>query len=140
MSFVSGDEKHVKMVSTHMSYFASVSVSAGCDNVPLSSRVLDHCLVCGGDNGTCSGCDGIPNTGRNKGCSGHGQCGVSTCSCLFNWYGIMCDVFCSDQTTCSGHGRCNAGSGAACLCDQDGHRATASGTRVRFARGLLPLP
>ena len=50
-------------------------------------QINDHCTVCGGDNTTCSGCDGVPNSGRNRLCSGHGQCGSTACSCSERWFG-----------------------------------------------------
>ena len=37
---------------------------AGCDGVPNSGRVYDDCGECDGDNSTCSGCDGVPNSGK----------------------------------------------------------------------------
>lgn len=60
----------------------------------------------------------LQNTGRDKRCSGHGQCGVSLCSCELDWYDIMCTTFCNNDGTCSGHGRCNPGSGKECVCDE----------------------
>jgi hypothetical protein len=107
----------VIMATDHMSYFSVVRVDSGCDAVPRSIVSLDSCKVCAGDNSTCSGCDGIPNTGRDKLCSGHGQCGTSTCSCSENWFDIMCTTYCSDPLTCSGHGRCNPSTGRSCDCD-----------------------
>ena len=35
----------------------------GCDGVPNSGLINDACGICNGDNSTCSGCDGIPNSG-----------------------------------------------------------------------------
>lgn len=36
---------------------------AGCDGVPNSGLVFDECGVCGGNNSSCAGCDGEPNSG-----------------------------------------------------------------------------
>lgn len=52
-----------------------------CELVPdQNGRVIDECGVCGGDNTSCAGCDGIPNSGTVP-----DQCGVcggnnSTCT------------------------------------------------------------
>jgi hypothetical protein len=68
---------------------------------------MDACGVCGGSNETCSGCDGAPNTGRDKGCSGHGVCdGSDRCLCQPGYHGVMCQVACSSNANCSGHGEC----------------------------------
>ena len=106
------------------SLFSVWQVEEGCDGVPESAAYKDHCAVCGGDNSTCSGCDGIPNTGRDKQCSGHGECrkieGLETirCQCIDKWYDIMCSNFCDDKADCSGHGLCHPDDGARCLCFQ----------------------
>lgn len=39
------------------------SSCAGCDGVPNSGLVFDACGQCGGDGSSCAGCDGIPNSG-----------------------------------------------------------------------------
>ena len=43
----------------------------------LSSTKLDACGVCGGNNATCTGCDGVPNSGKVYDrcgiCGGNGQ-------------------------------------------------------------------
>ena len=83
-------------VGSTLSHFAVVKAETGCDRVPNSPQRFDACGVCGGDNSTCSGCDGIPNTGRDRFCSGHGQCGEgrSDCSCLIDWFDVSCSTFC----------------------------------------------
>ena len=78
----------------------------------LSGKFFDDCGICGGTNGTCSGCDGLPNTERDKGCSGKGECAYfyedfpllgiydvfvpekSKCACVTDFYGDMCAVRC----------------------------------------------
>ena len=102
-------DMYVEMETNHLSVFASSEVWAGCDNVPLSGKYFDDCRVCCGDNSSCSGCDGEPNTGRDKGCSAHGECeyvydnvmGVqvfrpekSKCKCVDEYYGDMCSNLC----------------------------------------------
>ena len=46
----------------------------------LSSTKLDACGVCGGNNATCTGCDGVPNSGKKiddcGACGGSGGCSV----------------------------------------------------------------
>jgi len=117
MSKVSSTPTVVTMQTSHFSYFSAVQVAAGCDGAALSGVKLDGCEVCGGNNETCSGCDGIPNTGYNRLCSGHGQCGVASCSCVSDWFGVECETFCSNLVTCSGHGFCDAAwSGRRCNC------------------------
>ena len=98
--------------------FASFGVIAGCDYLPGSQAVWDNCGVCKGDNGTCSGCDGIPNSGRSKNCSGHGRCvaGEAQCRCNDGWYGVECNTSCSLSTVCSGHGLCDPDAGLHCIC------------------------
>ena len=34
------------------------------DNLPNSQKQFDVCGVCGGNGATCTGCDGIPNSGK----------------------------------------------------------------------------
>jgi len=36
----------------------------GCDGKPNSGKVIDECGVCGGDGSSCAGCDGKPNSGK----------------------------------------------------------------------------
>ena len=90
-----------------------------CTGVVQGKTSFDSCDVCGGDNATCSGCDGIPNVRQDginldRGCSGHGQCkGGLQCACCADnlylvsekngakeqqrcpWFGIMCHRFCT---------------------------------------------
>jgi hypothetical protein len=59
--------------------FGASELWLDCAGSPLGPAVLDYCNVCGGDNSTCSGCDGIPNKivdgiQLDKTCSGHGLC------------------------------------------------------------------
>lgn len=100
--------------------FSVVKAEEGCDGKPKSKIYNDDCGVCGGDNSTCSGCDSQPNTGRDKGCSGHGKClkieGMPDdddpfmiltklrCKCEAQWFDIMCSTFCDFKIHCSGHG------------------------------------
>ena len=108
------------MITSELQYLQHLSIinkMAGCDLVPESLTVIDACHVCGGDNSTCSGCDGIPNSGRNRNCSGHGQCARDRCSCEAFYFGILCEIYCSDMSTCSGHGTCNSSSGIPCGCE-----------------------
>ena len=37
---------------------------SGCDGVPNSGLESDRCGVCGGDNSTCIECDGVPTSGQ----------------------------------------------------------------------------
>lgn len=37
---------------------------AGCDGIPNSGAIYDRCGVCGGNNRSCQGCDGVPNSGK----------------------------------------------------------------------------
>jgi len=99
-----------------LAHLSIINKMSGCDSIPESPTVIDACNVCGGDNSSCSGCDGIPNTGRDRNCSGHGSCGYTTCSCSAFYFGTLCETYCSDANTCSGHGACNASSGIPCSC------------------------
>jgi hypothetical protein len=104
------------------SLYSIFLVEEGCDGRDQSRVYRDHCAVCGGDNSTCSGCDGIPNTGRDKGCSKHGKCkkiqGLDEikCACIDKWYDIMCSTYCDDRIHCSGHGMCHPDDGRSCIC------------------------
>jgi hypothetical protein len=100
-----------------LEHLAIVTQMAGCDNLPKSPAVFDACRVCNGDNSTCSGCDGRPNTGAGRSCNGHGQCGVDRCSCHAFYFGFECETYCSEMSTCSGHGLCHPASGVPCTCD-----------------------
>ena len=117
ISPISATATSIRAGISHMSFFSVLEVSSGCDGVALSPLILDHCMICGGDNSTCSGCDWEPNSGRDRKCSGHGRCGVDRCSCVAGWFGIMCENFCRDETTCSGHGQCEPQEGLSCECD-----------------------
>jgi len=100
-----------------LAHLSIINKMSGCDSIPESPTVIDACSVCGGDNSSCSGCDGIPNTGRDRNCSGHGRCGDQTCSCSAYYFGTLCETYCSDLNTCSGHGACNSSSGIPCSCE-----------------------
>ena len=99
-------------------HVSMINRMAGCDSIPGSLAVFDECKVCGGDNSTCSGCDGVPNSGRDRLCSGHGQCGLDTCSCRPFYFGIQCETYCSEVSTCSAHGSCHPRLGTPCVCDK----------------------
>uniref|UniRef100_A0A7S0ELC5 PKD/REJ-like domain-containing protein n=1 Tax=Hanusia phi TaxID=3032 RepID=A0A7S0ELC5_9CRYP len=99
-------------------FYSLAQVDVGCDLVPLSGVQLDSCRVCGGDNSSCSGCDGIPNTGRDKNCSGHGACQQGKCACVSEWYDLVCSSFCSSAIHCSGHGICDPTEGRSCFCSR----------------------
>ena len=51
---------------------------AGCDGVPNSGKVYDSCIVCGGDN-ACVGCDDIPFSGKKR--DACGVCGGDNATC-----------------------------------------------------------
>lgn len=77
---------------------------------------LDACNVCNGDNSTCEGCDGVPNSGLvNDTC---GVCGGdnSTCVCCPGMIGEECDIEdkCYD-VTCLNDGVCDPLDGQ-CAC------------------------
>jgi Notch-like protein len=63
-----GSKKCVDLVDAYK------CVEKGCDGVWDSQKQIDACDVCGGDNSTCVGCDGIPqiNPVQNDVC---GVCG-----------------------------------------------------------------
>ena len=127
------DNGHRISVNVHTlarSLFSVWKVEEGCDGAPESRNYKDHCGVCKGDNSTCSGCDGKPNTGRDKDCSGHGACKLiagmeeSRCACVTGWYDVMCSTYCNHDIKCSGHGMCfstatgHPDDGKICLCQQ----------------------
>ena len=124
-----------------LEHLAIVTLLAGCiedDGArhPRSPAVLDACRVCNGDNSTCSGCDGKPNTGSSRACHGHGQCGMDRCSCTAFYFGVECETYCSELSTCSGHGLCNPVSGVPCDC-QPGwqtHQARAAAAAAKDDR------
>jgi hypothetical protein len=103
---INGSGAYVECTSDHLSIFAVSEVPADCKGTPYGTVKMDDCGVCGGDNSTCSGCDGIPNSGRTKDCSGHGRCVGNKCSCNPMYHGIVCHVLCDPAVNCSGHGRC----------------------------------
>lgn len=51
----------------------------GCDGVPNSGKVPDACGVCGGDGSSCAGCDGVPSSGKKVDICG--ICGGDGTSC-----------------------------------------------------------
>ena len=87
--------------------FVASEVPAGCDGIPLSPAVNDECGVCGGENQRCSGCDGLPNSGRSKSCSAHGVCNGNICKCDQGYGGVICQILCVPESNCSGHGVCD---------------------------------
>jgi hypothetical protein len=101
--------------------YAALGAKAGCDAIPASRAVWDSCGVCQGDNSSCSGCDGIPNTGRSKNCSGNGRCeaGSPRCKCRAGWYGELCNTSCSLEGVCGGRGYCDPDTGLVCYCFND---------------------
>jgi len=56
------------------------SSCTGCDGTPNSGLVNDACGVCDGDNSTCSGCDGVPNSGLENDACGVCDGDNSTCA------------------------------------------------------------
>ncbi len=96
---------YVECLSSRLGIFAVSEVPRDCHGVAHGSALYDYCGVCGGDNSTCSGCDGEPNTGRTKRCSGHGACKGNMCACDLGWQGVNCHVKCS-QSNCSDAGTC----------------------------------
>ena len=89
-----GSGRFITIETSSFGYYSLVTAIQGCDGIDLSNSVLDACGICGGDNSTCSGCDGVPNTGRSRNCSGHGFCVSGLCSCNTSWFGVMCDILC----------------------------------------------
>lgn len=77
---------------TKLGLYAVVEVPVGCDGLVKGTLTRDLCGVCGGDNGTCSGCDGAPNSGRNKACGGHGHCAGRNCVCEDGYFGVVCQA------------------------------------------------
>ena len=63
-----------------------LDLPAGCDGVPFSTLIWDKCLMCGEDDSTCKGCDGVANSGaKYDGCQGmynpKGLCGGDNSTC-----------------------------------------------------------
>jgi hypothetical protein len=111
----------VECESTYLKYFTVALTPLDCQGTVLGKVIFDQCDVCAGDNTTCSGCDGTPNSVQDgmrldRSCSGHGTCnGGFRCSCcsdnqykiatggstgsaqlkLCPWFGIMCHRFCT---------------------------------------------
>ena len=93
-------------------YVFSVTLDIECDNADCAgecggSAVVDACGVCNGDNSTCAGCDGIPNSGLQFDCSG--VCGGSdfdsqdcTGECGGSAVVDACGVCNGDNSTCAG--------------------------------------
>ncbi len=102
----SGSEgPYVECFSVQLGIFAVSEVPADCHGIAHGTTKFDYCGVCGGDNSTCSGCDGEPNTGRTKSCSGHGRCNGNLCRCEEGWQGVNCQIQCS-RSNCSNAGQC----------------------------------
>src|SRR5665213_1849861 len=83
---------------------------AGCDGVPNSGLVVDLCGVCGGDNTQCLGCDGVLHSGKV-----YDRCGG--CDGLNRDLG--CDNVCYSGLVNDRCGVCN-GSGCSCAVCGDG--------------------
>jgi len=108
MGDANGTGAFVECETFKLGDFAVSEVPKDCKGVVLGPAVYDQCGVCGGDDSSCSGCDGEPNSGRMKDCSGHGACGVSErCECEPGWHGIYCHVLCDNAINCSGFGECS---------------------------------
>jgi len=103
---LNGSGAYVECTSHHLSTFSVAEVPADCRGTPFGIVAMDECGVCGGDNTQCSGCDGAPNSGRTRDCSGHGRCAADKCACDAFYHGIMCQVYCDSALNCSGHGVC----------------------------------
>lgn len=99
-----GTDAYVECETRHLSLFAASEVPAGCNGVPHGSARFDSCGVCGGDNSTCAGCDGEPNSGRTRECSLHGLCQGNRCACEAGYGGVVCHVACSRKDCL--HGEC----------------------------------
>ena len=85
------------------------STCLGCDGIPNSGLVLDECNVCDGDNTSCQGCDGVPNSGLVVDVCN--QCGGDNTSC---W---GCDNISNSGLVFDVCGECG-GDGSSCLgCD-----------------------
>lgn len=41
----------------------AIQLRYGCDGTAGTVGVIDHCGICGGDNSSCTGCDGVVNSG-----------------------------------------------------------------------------
>ena len=61
------------------SLFLLVNFSSFVSHLLFSSAKLDACGVCGGNNATCTGCDGVPNSGKVV--DSCGTCGGSDQTC-----------------------------------------------------------
>ncbi|KNC51081.1 uncharacterized protein AMSG_07070 [Thecamonas trahens ATCC 50062] len=60
---------------------AAKDACAGCDGVPNSGLVFDVCGVCGGDGGTCIGCNGLPMSNGGAIVDACGVCAGGATSC-----------------------------------------------------------
>jgi len=85
----------------------SIKTNGICDLIPdPQGKVIDECGVCGGNNATCLGCDGIPNSGLMI--DQCGVCGGDDTSC------IGCDGELSSGLVLDECGVCG-GDGTVCL-------------------------
>ena len=81
----------------------------GCDGVVASGKEDDECGICDGDSTTCQGCDGVPNSGLVEDVCG--QCGGDNTSC---W---GCDNVSNSGLVFDACGECG-GDGSSCWgCD-----------------------
>ena len=91
----------VVVTTADLGYYSVLTANRGCDRTDLSTVAFDACGLCGGDNSSCSGCDGVPRTGRDKNCSGNGACRGSSCLCNATWFGYSCNVPCRSLPSCT---------------------------------------
>jgi hypothetical protein len=127
-------------------YLNSVSAKIVFDNITVGPKA-DACGVCGGDNATCAGCDGVPNSGKVYDrcivCGGNNACvGCDDIPFSYKKYDA-CGVCGGNNATCAGcdgvpnsgkvYDQCGICGGDGQLCILD-YKLTAS--RNSFCDGL----